>query len=143
MSNEHLAMLSKECSDTPTSEFAKACRLWANNTLLDDVIVPKDYEFRGNDNHTNLKQETSNHQLKALGGYRLAPLTRTMFVNSYAVCSMHVVVQDLMYCSILLHRTVLGKLLPKHLLILQLALNHGQAEASISGIHGMITCTTI
>jgi hypothetical protein len=83
-SNEHLAILSKECSDTPTSEFAEACRLWANNTLFDDVIVPKDYEFRGNDNHTGLDQGTSNHQLKALGGYRLAPYTRTMFVDSDA-----------------------------------------------------------
>jgi hypothetical protein len=83
-SNEHLSILAKECSDTPTSEFAEACRLWANNTLFDDVIVPKDYEFRGNDNHTTLDQGRSNHQLKALGGYRLAPYTRTMFVDSDA-----------------------------------------------------------
>jgi hypothetical protein len=83
-SKEHLTILSQECSDKPGQRLAEACRLWANNTLFDDVIVPKDNEFRGNDNHTEVHRGTSNHWLKALGGYRLAPYTRTMFLDSDA-----------------------------------------------------------
>jgi hypothetical protein len=83
-SQEHLTILFQECSDNPKTEFAEACRLWANNTLFDDVIVTKDNEFRGNDNHTHGDPGTSNHWLKALGGYRLAPYTRTMFLDSDA-----------------------------------------------------------
>ena len=87
-SQEHYDILTKQCANgnvtSPTKEFKEACRLWANNTLFDHVIITKDYEFQGNDNHASLNQGTSNHWLKALGGYRLAPYNRTLFLDSDA-----------------------------------------------------------
>jgi hypothetical protein len=62
----------------------EACRLWANGTLFDHVVLTREGEFQHNDNNTNTNQGSSKYWLKALGGYRHAPYTTSIFLDSDA-----------------------------------------------------------
>lgn len=106
---EHLDMIQDACggmapnksknkpiakTKIPNHLVQETCRLWANNTLFDDVVETsrnnaKDdenghWEFQPNDNHTELQQGSSVYWLKALGGYRYAPYTASLFLDSDA-----------------------------------------------------------
>lgn len=65
-------------------QLSEGCRLWANGTLLDDVIATIDDEYKGNDNHTNLDQGSSFFMLKNMASYRHAPYTTTLFLDTDA-----------------------------------------------------------
>ena len=82
-SQQHKEILDK-CLAAETTYHAEECRLWANGSLFDDVIVTVDDEFRHNDNHTNIDQGTSKYWLKALGGYRYAPYKTSIFLDTDA-----------------------------------------------------------
>mmetsp|Transcript_5350 Transcript_5350/g.7712 ORF Transcript_5350/g.7712 Transcript_5350/m.7712 type:complete len:440 (-) Transcript_5350:20-1339(-) len=81
-SRQHVDEL-KKCGQLKS----EACKIWTkfNGTLFDDVIqTDEDLPYKGNDNHTDLKQGTSKFWLKALGGYRLAPYRHSLFLDSDA-----------------------------------------------------------
>lgn len=82
-SPDHIKLLD-QCKNAEKEYFPEACSLWANGALFDDVIATKEGEFQHNDNHTNLNQGSSKYWLKALGGYRNAPYTTSIFLDSDA-----------------------------------------------------------
>jgi hypothetical protein len=85
ISQEHFSML-KEC-DTGKTRASKlhreACRLWANGTLVDDVIPTAEMvsQHKFNDNHT---LRSSNGWLRALSSNINAPYKLTLFLDSDA-----------------------------------------------------------
>jgi hypothetical protein len=84
-SPEHIEILNG-CGthSNDNSELREACRLWANNSLFDDVISTKDGEYHGNEKHTDQGQGTAKYWLKAMGGYRYAPYKVSLFLDSDA-----------------------------------------------------------
>jgi hypothetical protein len=62
----------------------EGCRLWANGTLLDDLLPTIDNEYKHNDNHTNTQQGSSFNMLKNMASYRHGPYTMNLFVDTDA-----------------------------------------------------------
>jgi hypothetical protein len=58
--------------------------LWANGTLLDDLLPTIDNEYKHNDNHTNTQQGSSFNMLKNMASYRHGPYTMNLFVDTDA-----------------------------------------------------------
>jgi len=80
----HIQLLQYCNTNTSSPELTtEYCRMWANNTLFDDIIQSKEPPWT-NDNHTKLVQGTSHYWMTALSGYLLAPYTTTLFLDSDA-----------------------------------------------------------
>jgi len=86
---EHIDFL-RTCTDNNNShttiiDMEDSCRLWKNGTLFDHVIASEtEVPYVGNDDHADPDQGSSKFWLKALGGYRLAPYTHSLFLDSDA-----------------------------------------------------------
>jgi len=81
LTDDSISKFRQEIEINPNQK-REACRLWSNGTLFDLIIPTSEAPYKGNDNHTQLNQGTSHYWLKALGGYRLAPYTHTLFIDS-------------------------------------------------------------
>ena len=93
-SSEHISLLNSCGSSQQITRTEKdgeiagvilkvACMLWANGTLFDNVITTHDTPSLYDD-HAELRQGTSGYWLRALNGYRLAPYTHSLFLDSDA-----------------------------------------------------------
>eukprot|EP00978_Attheya_sp_CCMP212_P012161 scaffold30226_cov34-Attheya_sp.AAC.1 len=94
-SNDHIRILrscgsSADMENNPPksaeerAQIDEGCRLWANGTLLDDIIATIDNEYKGNDNHTYLDQGSSFFMIKKNANYRHAPYTESLFLDTDA-----------------------------------------------------------
>jgi hypothetical protein len=83
---EHIQILRTKCQhgQLPLDPaYQESCRLWANNTLFDDVIPIVD-EYQWNDNFTRPEHVSSKYWLKSLSSYRHAPYRLSLVLDSDA-----------------------------------------------------------
>ena len=82
----HIGIL-KNCENNNNNNNREACRLWANGTLVDDLIATKDdyyFEIRDAVNDTAADAGSIRFMLVEVSSYRLAPYETTLFIDSDA-----------------------------------------------------------
>lgn len=80
---EHMEILNN-CTQNDEAKYRVACRLWANDTIFDDIIFVKEEYFIEKEKGKAFRGYSSTYWLKALGNYLNAPYEISLFLDSDA-----------------------------------------------------------
>jgi hypothetical protein len=83
-SQDHVDRLQR-CPEVETIDdghYREACRLWANGTLFDDIVISKTPPWTNEDHG---EQHSTTYWMTALSGSLLGPYTTTIFLDSDAL----------------------------------------------------------
>jgi len=74
----------KTMSSEEKNHVSMLCKLWANGTVLDDLLPTIDNEYKHNDNNTNTEQGSSFNMMKNMASYVHGPYVQSLFLDTDA-----------------------------------------------------------